>query len=485
MDMAEIKRRRMLRTLGAAGMIGLAGCSGDGDSGETTDGDSSGGMDSTETTDSGASTDAVKFWVTATSGAPKEATNELLQRFEDERGIPIDDTKYENDAYKSAVTNALGTNNAPDVFFIWSGPNRLGRYVSNENVVPLDDQFSTEELSGFVPNAVRNVKYEPGELLSWGSEDGNMYAAPHSMAGVVLWYNKNVLEDAGVDPSPLKHSTDTTWDEFLEVCQTVQDAGYTPIQCGNRNRWTIGHWLSAFMIKSVGVDRYLNAAFGLDGETFTNDAMVEGVSRLETLYDEGYFNQSINSLNNNEAAALFFNDEAAFWHQGTWIQDQIGTQAPDDFGGIPDHIDYLWWPSFPDLYENSANERVSVVPDGTYAVSAQAKQRGDANFQNAIEFLKFFTNEESMQTWFEMTGQLVNRPGIYEDIDMDPAQETITSLLDGLDAADAIGTVFDVAFLPETTETLLSESQRLFTDASAEEVLQKTQDTNENALSNL
>ncbi|VTT86207.1 Maltose/maltodextrin ABC transporter, substrate binding periplasmic protein MalE [Halorubrum sp. DM2] len=485
--MVDKERRRMLRAFGAAGMIGLAGCSSgtnetDTDDSSTSDGGDSGG---TETSTESGSTDEVNFWVTATSGAPKEATDELIQRFEDDRGIPINDTKYENDAYKSAVTNALGTNNAPDVFFIWSGPNRLGRYVGNENVVPLDDEFSTEELDGFVPSSTRNVQYEPGDLLSWGSEDGDMYSVPHTMAGIPLWYNKNVLEDAGIDPSTLQHSTDTTWDEFLDVCQTVQDAGYTPIQCGNRNRWTIGHWTSAFMIKSVGVDRYLNAAFGLEGETLTSDDMVEGVSRLETLYDEEYFNQSINSLNNNEAAALFFNDEAAFWHQGTWIQDQISTQAPDGFGGIPDHIDYMWWPSFPDLYENSANERVSVVPDGTYAVSTQAQNRGNENFQNTMEFLKFFTSADSMQTWFDMTGQLVCRPGIYDSIDMDPAQETITSTLDGLDAADAIGTVFDVAFLPETTETLLSGSQTLFTNSSAQEVLQNAQEANEEALSNV
>lgn len=479
-------------------MIGLAGCAGGGGGGdgatdtETSGGDSGGsgsdsggsGSDSDGSgSDSDGSTEPVSFWNLYVQGAPKEAAATLVQRFEDETGIPVEQTKYENSPYKSAITNALGTSNAPDVFYIWAGPNRLGRYVQNENVLALDEYYSEEELSAFVPDSIRNVRYEAGDILSWRSESGNMYAVPNNLSGILLWYNKNVLEDAGVDVEALKHSTDTSWDEFLDVCQTIKDAGYTPIECGNRNRWTIGHWLSAFMLKSVGVDGYLDAAFGLNDASLASDAMVEGVSRLKTLYDEEYFNRDINSLNNNEAAALFFSDQAGFWHQGTWVQEQITAQAPESFGGIPDHIDYMWWPYFPDLYENGANERLSVVPNATTAVSSRAERRGEENLRNAIEFLKFWNSAASQETWFKQTGQLVTRPDVYENVEMGAAESTIATTLDGIDSADAVATVFDIAFLPETTETLLSGAQQLFTGSSAREVLEKAQSTNADALS--
>ena len=40
-----------------------------------------------------------------------------------------------------------------------------------------------------------------------------------------MYVNKKVCEDAGVEiPGP-----DTTWEQFMETCQKIKDAGYTPI----------------------------------------------------------------------------------------------------------------------------------------------------------------------------------------------------------------------------------------------------------------
>lgn len=486
MFMIDKERRRMLRIAGAAGMIGLAGCGGDGSNGDEGSQDTETSDESTETESGGTgSSDSIQLWNNYTDSTTEQASNEIIGDFEEETDITVEQTKFQGDKYKTSITNALGTSNAPDVFYIFVGPNRLGRYVQNDAVIPVDEYVSEDLVNSYAPDAIRGVKYNPGEILSWRAEDGNLFALPHDMAGIMLWYNKNVLEDVGIDPEQFKHSTDTTWEEFLSACQTVADGGYTPIQCGNRERWTIGHWMSAFMIKSVGVDAYLDAAYGLNDRSFTEDDIVEGVSRLKTLYDEGYFNRDINSLNMSEAASLFFNDQAAFWHQGTWVQSTISSQAPDSFGGIPDHIDYMWWPTFPDLYENGNNERLAVVPNTAFAVSTQAQERGEDNLQNTIEFLEFWNSQQGQQTWFEETDQLMTRTDAYEGVDMNPSQETITSVTDHIDSADAVGMVFDTGFLPETSETLLSGGQSLFTGSSAEEILADAQSTNEEALSNL
>ena len=503
MTMVDKERRRALRALGATGLIGLAGCTGNGDGGDGSDGGSDGSNDGsdgggsdggggdggstpTETSGSnGGSQDAVSWWNLAVQGTAKEAAAELASMFEEETDIPVEQTKYENTPYKSAITNALGTSESPDVFYIWPGPNRLGRYVGNENVLDLDDLLTEDQRSAQIPDAIRGTQYEEGEILSWRSEEGGMFAIPYDVAGITLWYNKTVLEDAGVDIDRIQHATDVTWDEFLDICSTLQDAGYTPIQCGNRNRWAIGHWISAFMIKAVGVDTYYDAAFGLNDVSFTDERFVTAMERLKQLHDDNYLNRDINSLNNNEAASLFFNGQAGFWHQGTWVTEQISSQAPDSFGGVPDEMDYMWWPAFPDLYDNSANERMSVVPNSTVAISAQAAERGEEHLQDAMDFAQFFGSYEAQKRYFEITGSPVTRTDVYEEMDLDATQETLTSTLNQMETADAIGMVFDVAFLPEATETLLSGGQELFTDGDAATVLENLQETNEEALSDL
>lgn len=479
MGVPNRRKRKTLRTLGAAGLIGLAGCVG----GNSGDGNSNNTSSSANESSSGSS-DAVEWWNLWVQGSTKKAADGLVSRFEDKTGITVNQTKYENTPYKSAITNALGTSNAPDLFYIWPGPNRLGRYVKNKNVISLDNHFSEKELENRLSSSIRGTRYKPGDILSWRSKNGSIFGQPLDMTPIPIYYNKKVLNDSGIDPGELKHSTDTTWERYLEICQKVSDAGHQPIVTGNRNRWPVGHAISAFMIKAVGVDAYLNTAYGLNERSFTDKPFVEALSRLKSLYKKNYINRSVNSINNNEAAAMIFNNQAAFYHSPN-ILEVLSGQAPDSFGGIPDQMDYMWWPYFPDLYEDGNNERLGLTAGSVMSVSTQAKQRGDKNFQNTIEFMDYLGSAEAQQYWFEQTSSPVTRTDVYGNVEMSKMQETLTETANQIQNSAATGPVFDVAFLPETTEALLSSGQKLFTGTSPKSVLKNVQNANEKAISNV
>ena len=53
--------------------------------------------------------------------------------------------------------------------------------------------------------------------------DGEVYVLPESanIVNTLVFYNKTVLEDAGVDTNNLPK----TWSEFREVCKQVTEAG--------------------------------------------------------------------------------------------------------------------------------------------------------------------------------------------------------------------------------------------------------------------
>ena len=481
--MVDDRKRQVLRAMGAAGMFGLTGCV-SGFTGGGSDNSQNSGGNNTSGSGGGGSSDAVQWWNLYVSGSQRDATNEIASRFEEQTGIPVNQTKYENTPYKSALTNALGTNNAPDIFYIWAGPNRLGRYVQNNTVISLADYISNKDLQNQVTGAVEGVRYKPGEILSWQSEDGEPFGYPSEVTPIPIYYNKQVLSDAGIDPQKLKHATDIRWDDFLEMCQSVADADFQPIITGNRNRWPLGHMVSAFMIKAAGVDVFLDAAFGLNNRSLTDEPFVEALSRVKMLYEENYLNESINSINDNEAAAQIFNNQAAFYHSPS-ISELLDTQAPDSFGGIPDQMDYMWWPYFPKLYENGVNERVSVVPGNARAVSSQAKKRGKQNLDNTTKFLEFLNTKEIQQYWIQETGNLVSDTTVYEGLDLNPTLNALTKTIDQIQNADAVGSVFDVVFLPDTSEALLSGGQELLTEGSPKDILQNAQNVNQKALSNL
>ena len=59
-----------------------------------------------------------------------------------------------------------------------------------------------------------------------------------------LFYNKAIFAEAGIDKMP------ATWDEFLDCCQKIKDAGYDPITVDDAYQQSMyGHYLAT--IKDV------------------------------------------------------------------------------------------------------------------------------------------------------------------------------------------------------------------------------------------
>ena len=62
-------------------------------------------------------------------------------------------------------------------------------------------------------------------MLGASPVDGKNYSVPVNGYWEGLFVNKDVLKEAGVEAP----TADTTWDEFMTMCETIKKAGYTPI----------------------------------------------------------------------------------------------------------------------------------------------------------------------------------------------------------------------------------------------------------------
>lgn len=476
-----VTRRRMISALTAAATAGFAGCAGGG-------GNGGGSGNSTSGTGTGAVKDQatngpVDWWHINIRPEEQNFIKNEISQFENNHSYKVDQTVYENSQYKPAITNALGTDNAPDMFYIWPGPTRLGRYVTNGQVLKLNDYLSQDLLDKYVDTAITQCQYEGRNILGWAQPSGNLYSIPTDFAGILLWHNKSVLKEAGLDPANFKHRTDLSWEQFLNTCDKIKSAtGKAPIVVGNRNRWTIGHWVSAFLMKAVGTQTFLATTYDRNNMDWTAQPYVKALQRLQTLQQKGYMQRGVNSLNNNEAASMFFRDEAAFYHQGTWMPSVAAEQAPDDFAGIPEEVDYMWWPFFEDLYADGKNERMGLS-NATTAVSTQAKQRGEANLNHTMEWFKRWnTNPEILKMQIRKLGSIPPRPDVWESMDLSPTEQTLRAALADLREADRACPVFDVAYLPQATEAMLSGGQELFTGTPPKKILRDVQQAQSQAI---
>ena len=88
-------------------------------------------------------------------------------------------------AYEDKVNAAITSNDLPDILYV-DGPN-VSIYAANEVTLPLDSFFTQEEWEDFFDSSKQQNTY-----------GGNIYAVGATESSVALYYNKDMLDAAGI-----------------------------------------------------------------------------------------------------------------------------------------------------------------------------------------------------------------------------------------------------------------------------------------------
>ena len=103
-------------------------------------------------------------------------------------------------AYEDKVNAAITSNDLPDILYV-DGPN-VSIYAANEVTLPLDDFFPEEEWADFFDSSKQQNTY-----------DGKIYAVGATESSVALYYNKDLLDAAGISV-PESREDAWTWSEI-------------------------------------------------------------------------------------------------------------------------------------------------------------------------------------------------------------------------------------------------------------------------------
>jgi len=119
-------------------------------------------------------------------------TDEIIPRFELENpDIKVTFENAESPDYQDKLYTQAVAGDMPDVFFIWWS----GGLMEKGQLLPLDDYFDDEFMADFYPGNVVGQVFE-----------GHLYGVPKYISSVVMSYNKDLLDEAGMD------YPDGTWD---------------------------------------------------------------------------------------------------------------------------------------------------------------------------------------------------------------------------------------------------------------------------------
>ena len=280
--------------------------------------------------------------------------------------IKINMQFLENEAFKAKLTTLLQSDAAPDIFYSWGGG------------------VLTEQATAGVLRPVEDlVDPAVGEALGSGgmsafTRDGHVYGLPQQVSEVVLWYNKTLFEQTGVDPASLE-----TWDGFLAAVQTFKDAGITPLAVGAKDKWPAHFWWSKLVVRLAGQDAFDQARLGENGG-FTAEPFVKAGEMFLQLAALEPFQEGFLAASYGDASGYFGDGKAAMHLMGDWDYGAMKDNSASKTG-IPD--DQLGILPFP-VIEGGAGDPTDTL--GGINGWLFHKNAPDA----AVKFMEWYTSAE-------------------------------------------------------------------------------------------
>jgi multiple sugar transport system substrate-binding protein len=161
--------------LAAMALLG-AGCSSSGSSGSSGSGASSGGH--------------LTFWNGFTA-SDRQFVEQIVKNYNAKSTNKVDMTIEPWDTIYQKLQTSLPTGQGPDMPAL--DPSLVAQYASSGLIQPVDDLYG----SGGIDKSV-----VPKAFFDVASYNGHVYAAPMTIATVMLYYNKKMFQEAGIASPP-------------------------------------------------------------------------------------------------------------------------------------------------------------------------------------------------------------------------------------------------------------------------------------------
>lgn len=264
------------------------------------------------------------------------------------------------DDYYTKLQTAVATGNGPDTGA--SHVSKLYELAETGVIEPLDDYL--DELG------INLADYYEQASVDAVTIDGSIYAIPLDTHCEVMYYNLDLLEEAGIsEDDVLSISSADDFEALLQLCKDNLPEDVTPLALPNGGDDIFRIWYATYF--QMGGSDFTNA----DGTELTldEDKAKAAMEWVKSLLDNGYILPGI-----DDHSALFQGGKAAFLFAGTWVTG--GFQATD---GLNFNV-----AEFPKLYNNAtcwADSHTLILP-------VNSKRTAEESLE-AVKFLFYASNE--------------------------------------------------------------------------------------------
>jgi len=366
---------------GAIWAIAAAGGDDD-DSGSATAGSKPGGQ--------------VRLWVMNNGPDPVADTEKIVAPFEKQSGIDVNVQLVGWDVQFDRIRNAAVSGKGPDV--TQAGTTQVPFFAALGGF---------EDLSGRVGDIGGESAYAPGvwQTTQVAGRDGD-YAVPWFTEARSIYYRKDLLEKAGVDPA----TAFTDWDAFHATLKKLKDSGAVD----NKKTYAFGapgkkafdlvHHLMPFVWDAGGAELNEDASEA----TIDSPQAQEGVRFFADLVPEGLYDPTALEKDGQQVEDSYKGGRLAVWIGGPWV-----------LATIPRKDDDVWVP------EARNNVGVAPMPTGptgkayTFVGGSNLMMfKSSENKDAAWELMKFLSKDDTQTAYADLMGMFPAR--------LDPQEQAST-----------------------------------------------------------
>ena len=261
----------------------------------------------------------------------------------------------------------------------------IGGDVNYSNFLDADLFMDVSDFEG-----VKNIKQSYLDMekeLEFTPHEG-IYGLPYAANAAGILYNEDMFVEHGWE-------IPETWDEFIALCDTIEEEGIVPIYLGFKDTWTcLAPW-NALAVGLTDSDVYNQVN---KGNTTFEKEYKEVAEKMKMLLN--YAEPNPYAYSYNDACTAFARGEAAMYTIGSYAVPQIKSVNPDM------NINSFTFPANELKEDNVLNSGIDL----NFAVMKERSEKKEAIY----EVLSFLYEDETIQIYLDDQGGITCKEGNFK-----------------------------------------------------------------------
>ncbi|MGA0166817.1 MAG: ABC transporter substrate-binding protein [bacterium] len=247
-----------------------------------------------------------------------------VAEYEKKSGNKIEMQYLENEAFKAKLPTMLQSNDRPHIFYSWGG----GVMYDQARAGFLKD------ISSLVPKSyLDTISTAAAEAFTF---EGNRVGLPLQVSQVAFWYNKDLVNQAGVDVEGIRY-----WEDLLAVVKKIKASGITPICAGGKDKWPLHFYWTHLHIRNGGSKLFYES---LANGGWDRPEYIKSGEQFQALTNLDPFQKGYLAATWPDQAGLFGDGKCALSLMGNW---NYGAQKANSASGKGLSDDKLGMFNFP------------------------------------------------------------------------------------------------------------------------------------------